>query len=143
MLVLCNCELICHSRTAPRVKTFAVPCIRHLSYKKLEEYMTGRCHERNLVHLNKNWCLPLQQGSTRKRLCEICLTVEPCKSSLSVQAHCPGFGIITKNEGLAFRPAQVKHHKHGLPISALTLHAACRRTHAISHQTLAWSTLKA
>jgi hypothetical protein len=143
VLVLRNCELICHSRTVPRAKTFAVPCVRHTSYKKLEEYMTGRCHERDLVHLNKNWCLPLQQGSTRKRLCEIFSCVEPCKSSLYVQAHCPGFGITTKSEGLAFRPAQVNCHKSGLPIFPLTLHAACRRTHAISHQTLVWSTLKA
>ncbi len=69
-------------------------------------------------------------------------SVEPCKGSLFVQPHCPGFGITTKSEGLAFRPAQVNHYKHGLPIFALTLHPACRRTHAISHQILAWSTLK-
>jgi len=143
VLVLCNCELICHSRTAPGAKPYVVSCIRHLSYKELEGYMTGRCNERDLVHLNKNWCLPLQQGSTRKRLCETFSCVEPCKSSLFVQAHCPGFGITTKSEGLAFRPAQVNHHKRGLPIFALTPHAACRHTHAISHQTLAWSTLKA
>jgi len=143
VLVLFNCDLIGHSVIAPRAKTFAVPCIRHLSYKQLEEYMSGRCNERDLVHLNKNWCLPVQQGSVRKRLYLIFSSVEPCNNSLFVQAHCPGFGIATQSEGLAFGPAQVNHYKHGLPIFALTLRAACRRTHAILHQSLAWGTWKA